>query len=87
MVDPSYMYLPIHQSESAYMICVRGRRLVKVERAYKYKALIWKLGHLSNVSKLFIVPTKPAKTRQPWLLVAIYHISIIMATSALKFSR
>ena len=35
----------------------------------------------------FIVPTKLAKPRPPWLLVAMSHIFIIMATSALKFSR
>ena len=35
----------------------------------------------------FIVPTMLAKPRPPWLLVAMSHIFIIMAISALKFSR
>ena len=35
----------------------------------------------------FIVPTKLAKPRPPWLLVAMSHMFIILATSALKFSR
>ena len=34
----------------------------------------------------FIVPTMLAKPRPPWLLVAMSHIFIIMAISALKFS-
>ena len=40
-----------------------------------------------NAEKSFIVLTKVAKPRPPWLLVAMSHIFIIIATSALEFSR
>ena len=42
---------------------------------------------LCQVWLKFIVPTKLAKSRPPWLLLAMSHIFNIMATSALKFSR